>query len=244
MIAEQDAPLNPVDRLDRVFNDVAAMYQELWLVRQVEMPDDILSESFARFTERITILSRIAQEQASQHERDSRIRAREERARLAAVEQARIDAERTLAVAVAIPPPHPVEPVPEVIIIDPAPQVNRQVTQKRKPARKSVALKKMELVKTVDDPCCICMEKYTRVNSVTTSCGHSFCKSCYDRVEQTGLASHTRKVCCPICREGNPKITEYRARKGGNVVPPNPLRGNQGFPYDPFLVGGDISINT
>ena len=233
MNAEQYAHLEPVDRLDRVFNDVASMYNDLWLVRHVDMPDDILSESYTRFTDSIALLSRIALEQASQHERDARVRAREERARLAAE---RLAAE---AVPVPAPVPAPVPVVQEVIVLDhaDAPLATRQVRQRRCPARKIVALKKTELNQTVDEPCCICMEEYTRINSVITSCGHAFCKGCYDQVEQTGLASATRKVCCPICRERKPKITEYRARKGGNVVPPHPL-------LNEVIVGGTASPLT
>ena len=211
MIAEQDAYINtqindegvlpgiiqysnPVDRLGRMFNDVTSMYNELWLVRQVDMPDNILSEAFSQFNESILTLSRMVQEQASQHERDARIRAREERARM-------VYAQQVASTATAIP---------EVIVLDNELPI---VRHRRRPARKSVAVKKMDLPKKMDDPCCICMDEYTRVNSVTTSCGHAFCKGCYDQHEETGLASPTRKVCCPICRSINPKITEYRARK-------------------------------
>ena len=233
MIAEVDAPLSAVDQLDRAFNDVAVIYHDLWLVRQIEMPDDILSESFDRLTNRISVLNRIAQEQASQHERDARIRAREERVRLAAEQ------------AAAAQPPPPV--IPEVIQIDtPAPPGNRQVKQKRRPARKTIVLKKTELDVVIADPCCICMEEYTRVSSVTTSCGHAFCKGCYNTHEQTGLSKNMPRVCCPICRAETPKITEYRARRvggttsppGGNYVPPNPHGGNY-VPPNPLLVGGD-----
>jgi hypothetical protein len=226
MIAEVDAPLSAVDQLDRAFNDVAVMYHDLWLVRQIEMPDDILSESFVQLTNRISVLNRIAQEQASQHERDARIRAREERVRLAAEQ------------AAAAQPPPPV--IPEVIQIDhtPAPPGNRQVKQKRRPARKTIALKKTELDVVIADPCCICMEEYTRVSSVTTSCGHAFCKGCYDTHEQTGLSKNMPRVCCPICRAETPKITEYRARRvkiGGTTFPP----GGNYVPPNPLLVGGD-----
>jgi len=219
MIAEQDAPLSAVDQLDRVFNAVAETYQELWLIRQIEMPDDILSESFTRLTDRIAALNRIAQEQASQHERDSRIRARAERVRLAAVTVQRRLAETTQ-----------IQPVAEVIVInnDPIHVLPPQVRQKRRPARKSIALKKTELDAVMPDSCSICMENYTRVNSVTTSCGHAFCKGCYDVHEQTGLSNRMLKVRCPLCRTETPKITEYRARKGGN----------QGFP-SPLPLGGD-----
>jgi hypothetical protein len=243
MIAEVDAPLSPVDQLDRAFNDVAEIYQELWLVRQVDMPDDILSESFARFTARISVLNRIAQEQASQHERDARTRAREERVRLAAVEQA--------AAAAPPPPPQPQPVILEVTLINhtpapaQAPRINRQVRQKRRPARKSVALKKSELDAMMTDACCICMDEYTRVNSVTTSCEHAFCKGCYNAHEQSGLSKRMPKVCCPICRAENPKITEYRARRvkiavapGVVTLPLTPLLREEPMAHpNPIIVG-------
>jgi hypothetical protein len=207
MIAEPDVPLTPVDQLDRVFNTVAGLYQALLVIRPVGMPDDITSEAFDRFINSIDALSRIANEQASQHERDSRIRVREARNR--AVDAARL-ATTTSTTSTAT----------EIIAPPPAP--NRQVRQRRRPARKSIALKKTELDVAMPDNCSICIDGYTKVNSVTTSCGHAFCKECYNTHEQTVLANHNR-VYCPLCRAVNLKITEYRKRGRGNVVPPNPL---------------------
>ena len=73
-------------------------------------------------------------------------------------------------------------------------------------------LKRSELESTVTDPCSICMESYTRSNSVETSCAHTFCKDCFSKHEQSML-NRANIVCCPLCRHSNPIVTEFCARK-------------------------------
>lgn len=81
---------------------------------------------------------------------------------------------------------------------------------------KSKALKKSELNVLVPDDCGICLEKSTRIQSVDTCCGHTFCKTCFESYRASVLARPARAdrvLKCPLCRKVNPKITEFRERK-------------------------------
>ena len=78
---------------------------------------------------------------------------------------------------------------------------------------KSKALKKSELNVLVPDDCGICLEKSTRIHSVDTCCGHTFCKTCFESYRTSVLARADRVLKCPLCRKVNPKITEFRERK-------------------------------
>ena len=82
------------------------------------------------------------------------------------------------------------------------------VRPRRRRARKSKALSITEIEEVIEDPCCICFETYTRGQSITTCCNHTFCKDCYDSHEKS-----TPKSKCPMCRKENPVVTEYRTRK-------------------------------
>ena len=66
-----------------------------------------------------------------------------------------------------------------------------------------ITLTEVEL-KILCEDCPICMNKPTKLNSVTTECGHEFCKDCYNEY----LAADNNKS-CPMCRNPNPKITFY-----------------------------------
>jgi hypothetical protein len=239
MIAEQDAPLTVVDQLDRVFNAVAETYQELWLIRQIEMPDDILSESFTRFTERIAALNRIAQEQASQHERDARIRARAERVRNRRQQRDVIPTQPPAPLLTLIDPSLvPIETpiVPLVVIahtpVSPPPVSRARVLQNANPAQnradanaerlREVArpfhistgcLTKKEQATPMPDVCGICLDGYTMIDSVRTNCGHTFCKTCFNQHETNGLNKTQPRVDCPFCRTLVKMVFAKRARK-------------------------------
>ncbi len=57
------------------------------------------------------------------------------------------------------------------------------------------------LHKTMDDTCCFCLEEFTRVDAVTTDCGHSFCSTCFE--------SYKKKTKCPCCRQSVVSLTMY-----------------------------------
>jgi hypothetical protein len=88
-----------------------------------------------------------------------------------------------------------------------------RVQQYWRRARITRALKASDVNTFVPDDCGICLEQYTKVNSVTTSCGHTFCKPCFDTHEFMCYRSDVPVVKCPMCRTANPIITEYRPRK-------------------------------
>jgi len=88
-----------------------------------------------------------------------------------------------------------------------------RVEQYWRRARITRALKASDVNAFVPDNCGICLEQYTKVNSVTTSCGHTFCKPCFDTHEYMCYRSDVPVVKCPMCRNANPIITEYRPRK-------------------------------
>jgi len=102
---------------------------------------------------------------------------------------------------------------------EPQPQ-QQQPTRRR--ARKSKAISQMEMDAQLPEPCSICYESYTKGNSIATSCGHTFCKTCYEGHENS--ANRRRKVCCPLCREESPAVTEFRARKTRQPRQSNPVQ--------------------
>ena len=81
---------------------------------------------------------------------------------------------------------------------------------------KTKAIKASQLEEVMPDVCGICLEEYTRANSVSTCCGHSFCSSCYTSAAEHCAANSQRKdrkMKCPMCRKESPKLTVFRARK-------------------------------
>ena len=86
--------------------------------------------------------------------------------------------------------------------------------RQRKP--KSKVVKQTELDDVMPDVCGICLEQYTRANSVSTCCGHSFCSSCYTTAVEHASNKPQREervMKCPMCRKVSPKLTVFRARK-------------------------------
>ena len=212
MAALRTSP-NPVDQLHTAFNNVAESYNQLWLLRQHDMPDDIVMESFQQMNTQLLELTRIVQQQTSTHARETRIRERTERV-AAQIQQTQQPVHTIEAPVHTIEAPvHPIDQVTpiaidnDVVLLTEA--ANRRI---RTGIRKITALKKTEVNQPMPEPCCICMEEYTRVQSVTTSCSHTFCKTCYDEHERTAHVTLHKAVCCPICRTRKPKVTEYRAR--------------------------------
>jgi hypothetical protein len=59
--------------------------------------------------------------------------------------------------------------------------------------------------------CAICYEVPTLKNVCTTSCGHSFCSSCFDRWEEQCI--QRANATCPSCRTEKPTLTVYAPRR-------------------------------
>jgi hypothetical protein len=124
------------------------------------------------------------------------------------------------------PPPHMIPGAPQ------RPNARRSSATSniriRAPKHTMRTLKRSELGSIVTDPCSICMDSYTRSNSVETSCAHTFCKDCYVKHEQATL-NRTNIVCCPLCRHSNPIVTEFCARK-------TPVKRNVATTVNPIQV--------
>ena len=99
--------------------------------------------------------------------------------------------------------------------LDVHPQVvpNQTIMRVRVPKRTTRALKRAELEMQMPDNCSICLDQYMKIDAVVTSCGHHFCKSCYESHETACLEKETPVVQCPMCRNTNMQIMQYRARK-------------------------------
>jgi hypothetical protein len=226
-INETPAPNpNNIDTITAGFDNVAERYNELWLLTQYDMPADVISDGYADLFRVLNDLTRITQDRFTQHVRRTERLAREARGRARRERQ-------TVAVQPAPVLPAPIQPAPiqpapiqpaHIIpmlspdhpppgVVDHARRAGPRIVHK--PKHTVRALKRSELVATLPDECAICIEKYTKSNSVETSCGHTFCKECYDVHEKTSLEKPVvnATVACPLCRVVNPRITEFRSRK-------------------------------
>ena len=143
--------------------------------------------------------------------------------------------ERAAAVAVAPVPVAPVAVAPiiyaaETLFENAPPPGGRRRQRPLAPAPlkkpKTKAIKACQLEEVMPDVCGICLEEYTRVNSVSTCCGHSFCSSCYTAAAEHCAANSQRKdrkMKCPMCRKESPKLTLFRARKAPVRRPVQPV---------------------
>jgi hypothetical protein len=197
---------NNIDTINNSFNDVANAFNELWLFTQYDMPDEIINDGYAELIRNLNALTRITQDRFTLHVRNTERLAREARGRARRA--------RLATVVVVQPAPAIIEPEPEVVLV-PVQPARRVAHIVQKPKRTVRALKHSDLTMTLPDDCSICMNKYTKSGSVETSCGHTFCKECYDAHEKTALAKpgNNATVACPLCRCVNPSITEFRSRK-------------------------------
>ena len=92
------------------------------------------------------------------------------------------------------------------------------------------ALKQSELDAPMTDRCGICLDVNTRANSIVTSCGHEFCKNCYDEFVGSVLGRNRqadRTIRCPICRTTAPKYTVFRVRKTPVRKPKAPVANQE-----------------
>ena len=68
-------------------------------------------------------------------------------------------------------------------------------------------------IEVLCEDCAICLNKPTKANSITTECGHEFCKGCYKN-----YLALDRNKSCPMCRKNNPKITSYRVSRAKQTL--------------------------
>lgn len=91
---------------------------------------------------------------------------------------------------------------------------SRMFPRMKKPISKTV--KKTEFESMMDDSCGICLDTRTRGETISTSCGHNYCNTCFDALVQSRKQQILRKdkvVHCPHCRTVNPQITVFKMRK-------------------------------
>lgn len=191
-ITNRREDLNALEVLQPAFHRMSEARNDLWGVIRCELPENVITEAFQDFIERIDILRRVAQEQFTIHIHDVRRRARERRFHVQEEEEAiriRIQQENM-----------------NTLPLQQQPQPWRR-------ARVTRALKASDVNALLPDDCSICLEKYTKVNSVNISCGHTFCKPCFNAHEKVCYEKTIPIVQCPMCRNVNPIITEYRPRK-------------------------------
>jgi hypothetical protein len=81
--------------------------------------------------------------------------------------------------------------------------------KKQKPTTVFVISDRITLRKIMSDACGICLDNNTRRKTITTSCGHNYCKCCFSGWSKHKLTSQTI-VSCPECRGDVLEITEYR----------------------------------
>jgi hypothetical protein len=180
--------------LTDAYENVVNAFDILRSVRDSGLPEDVMRLIYIQLINRLNTFGELARADQQNYLYTSRLRAREER-----ISRAANNAQPAQPAQPEQPAAQPEQPV----VLPPL----------RHRKHKSRACSQAELAVQITDPCAICYEGYTKLNSVTTSCGHSFCKDCYTAHENTRNNQTAKAVVCPICRADNPQVTEYRARK-------------------------------
>ena len=275
---------NAVATLQNDFNRVTEAFNQLVLLRQHEMPDDLVTEAYTELVSSMRVLMEDTTSQQDSHIRDVRSRARAERIRNQRRQQ-----------RVVIPAPPPVLPLtlvdPSIVPIEtpvvplilpqtpegpppalelpqftyetpnvvstgtaqftyetpnvvstgiaqtpegppPVARVRVRVPLNVNPAQNRAranaerlreaarpfhittgCLTKKEQATPMPDVCGICLDGYTMIDSVRTNCGHTFCKTCFNQHETTGLNRAQPRVDCPMCRTLVTMVVANRARK-------------------------------
>lgn len=60
------------------------------------------------------------------------------------------------------------------------------------------------------EDCCICLNQHKLTDITTTCCGHTFGKSCFERIIRKTSSSET--LSCPLCRSSISSFTVYRKK--------------------------------
>jgi hypothetical protein len=116
-------------------------------------------------------------------------------------------------------------PVPETVIQDPIQQTvqtdpiqqtvqtgpiqpRARIHVNRRPRTVAVISDRTTLRAMMPDACGICLDTNNRRNTITTSCGHHYCKGCFSHWAKNRRGAMA--VSCPYCRENVVEITEYK----------------------------------
>lgn len=70
---------------------------------------------------------------------------------------------------------------------------------------------KSKMIKLENEECCICLEKHKIKDIMTTSCGHIFGKSCFEKILRNRYYKDLEMV-CPLCRSLAVDVTIYRRK--------------------------------
>uniref|UniRef100_A0A6C0HZ32 RING-type domain-containing protein n=1 Tax=viral metagenome TaxID=1070528 RepID=A0A6C0HZ32_9ZZZZ len=70
-----------------------------------------------------------------------------------------------------------------------------------------VTKKKAKIIE--DNGCSICLDNHKITGMVTTSCGHTFGKSCFEKTMKFNYYENNT-ICCPLCRKNNLEFAIYR----------------------------------
>lgn len=213
------------ETIAQAYTDLTNTYQMFAEVRQHDFPEDIVSLLYGELTQHLTAMLNEVRADQNNYARQATLRTREARRAMNAQRQPRQPQAPAPAPAPAnsgAPAQLTLIPPNDIIVVDgpgtppgppPGYDVSAEVERVRIPIRRrrhvSRAIPKRELDVVIPEPCSICYEPYTKVNSVSTCCGHSFCKDCFVTHENT---IRDQPISCPLCRKLKPTITEYRAR--------------------------------
>ena len=117
------------------------------------------------------------------------------------------------------PPPDVEVDFPTILPIDlptanveHAPRRAKRATRTRIPKSKVRVVRRDEFDGIMSDSCGICLDTKTRGETITTSCGHPFCKDCFHSWSDFNVQNGTL-VSCPCCRTRCEHTTEVRLRK-------------------------------
>ena len=94
--------------------------------------------------------------------------------------------------------------------------IQEPVRRVRLPKQKSIALKKTDVTLPMTNPCPICYEPYTQIQSCLLNCQHHMCKDCIQQWT-TSQSNLGHDINCPMCRNKTTLITVYRERAKRSV---------------------------
>lgn len=182
---------------------VADMSEQMSLLLTIQgIPEDIIRESFNRLSSEISMIQQVIGTVRLQHRREVRNieRQRVSQQLVASIELDPVSIEQ-----------HPaLEPASELVVRPRRVCIPRM----KKPVFKT--LKKADFGAIMPDNCGICLETKTRGETITTCCGHNYCKTCFEQLVESRKNRQSRAdrvVHCPHCRKENPQVTAFKTRK-------------------------------